>query len=430
MAKEFYFVSDMHMGGDGNLMECDYAEEFIGWLRTLEQRATPDTELIIMGDTFGLWESTQVKYVDGAKAIIATHKPIFDQLKRVGEKMKITMMVGNHDYDLACDPAYGPLLKEYNITLDTSLTLWREVGNRMLCIEHGQQADSFNAAPDYGNRYALPSGFFITETAVSGASKYSVHGATDWLKDIRSVGTMQIPDWIFSNYFYREMRRSLRWLLIPFLLMLGLAVFVLIAQVLKWLGIFDVNILLNNRFINSLGIVGNVLQLILFIDMLALLVFLIAGIPLYLVLRDVRRVLERFQLVNASGQGDFNPDSNEPYLQRARQVFQEKPDAAVYLFGHTHAAFLQQENGRVILNTGSWLKLLHRVSVRFGKLPPVYFPSFRLSVFHIYGEGDKIVIEYEEVDKKPEQELSNLQRTLLLGKKPAPPKPIPARTTI
>ena len=153
MAKEHYFISDMHMGGDGNLMECDYTEEFVGWLRELEQKATPESELIIMGDTFGLWESTQVKYVAAAKAIIATHQPIFDQLKRVGEKMQITMMVGNHDYDMACDPGYVPMLKEYNITLDTSLTLWREVGSRKLCIEHGQQADTFNAAPDWGNRY-------------------------------------------------------------------------------------------------------------------------------------------------------------------------------------------------------------------------------------------------------------------------------------
>jgi hypothetical protein len=212
--------------------------------------------------------------------------------------------------------------------------------------------------------------------------------------------------------------------------MLGVAVFVLIAQVLKWLGIFDVNILVNNAFLNSLGFAGNVLQLVLIIDTLALIVLLVAACPLYLVLRDVRRVLERYQLVGAGGNDEFNPDSNEPYLQRAHQIFGERPDAAIYLFGHTHAAFLQQENGRVILNTGSWLKLLHRVSVRFGVLPAVYYPSFRLSVFRIYGEGEKILIEYREVQKAPAQELSRLQRTLLLGKQPAPPTPIPAHTAI
>ena len=68
--------------------------------------------------------------------------------------------------------------------------------------------------------------------------------------------------------------------------------------------------------------------------------------------------------------------------------------------------------------------------MRFGKLPPVYFPTFRLSVFRIFGEGDQIVIEYREVAKAPEQELSGLQRTFLLGKQPAAPTPIPARTAI
>jgi UDP-2,3-diacylglucosamine pyrophosphatase LpxH len=420
----------MHMGGDGNLMECDYTAELVDWLSRLEQNAAPGDELIIMGDTFGLWESTQVQHVEAAAAIIAAHQPIFDALKRVGARIKVTMMVGNHDYDLACDPAYAPLLAQYNIHLDTSLTLWRDVGSRKLCIEHGQQADSFNAAPDWGNRYALPSGYFITETAVAGASYYSKYGSTPWLKDIRSVGTMQIPDWIFSNYFYREMRRPLRWLLVPFLLLLGVAVLVLIAALLKRLGIFDVNIMLDNPFLNNLGFAGDVLWAILVIDAIVLVFLLVAAIPLYFLARDVRLALERFKIVGGSKADNFNPDSNAPYIDRARAAFAEHPETAVYLFGHTHAAFLQQEDGRVILNTGSWLKLLHRVSVRFGMLPPVYVPSFRLSVFTIYAEGDSVVIEYAEQPKAPTQENSLLQRTLLFGKKPPQPTPIPARTAI
>ena len=93
----------------------------------------------------------------------------------------------------------------------------------------------------------------------------------------------------------------------------------LIAQVLKRLGIFDVNIVLNNRIFNSMGIAGDILQLILIIDAIALLALLVAGIPLYLVMRDVRGVLQRFQLISAGGEDAFDPDSNAPYLQgRAR----------------------------------------------------------------------------------------------------------------
>ena len=131
------------------------------------------------------------------------------------------MMVGNHDYDLACNSEFAAKLRQYNIHLDTNLVLIRTIGDRKIWIEHGQQRDEFNAFPDYGKPYALPVGYFITQTFVSGASRHSDFGRGNWLKDIRSVGTMQIPDWVLSNYFYREMSAVLRWVLLPFLLLAG-----------------------------------------------------------------------------------------------------------------------------------------------------------------------------------------------------------------
>ena len=145
------------------------------------------------------------------------------------------MMVGNHDYDLACDPAFAEKLRAYNFQLDTSLVLIRTVGGKKIWIEHGQQRDVFNAFPEYGNRYALPVGYFITETVVSGASRHSDFAQSNWLKDIRSVGTMQIPDWVMSNYFYREMNRLVRWLLLPFLLLSGVTGLAVVGETLGWL---------------------------------------------------------------------------------------------------------------------------------------------------------------------------------------------------
>src|SRR5262249_53717630 len=137
--------------------------------------------------------SGKLTLVQGAEKlphIVKAHQAIFDQLKATGARIKITMMVGNHDYDLACNPVFADHLRAYNIQLDTSLTLIRIVGGKKLWIEHGQQRDEFNAFRDYGNIYALPVGYFITETFVSGASRHSDFGRGDWLKDIRSVGTM------------------------------------------------------------------------------------------------------------------------------------------------------------------------------------------------------------------------------------------------
>jgi UDP-2,3-diacylglucosamine pyrophosphatase LpxH len=119
MAKKFYFVSDLHFGGDGQLQVCDFTEEFIGFLQKLEQK-DKETELIIAGDTFGFWELTTVEGTAQLDEIIKHHQLIFEQLKQTGEKIQITMMVGNHDYDLACDPFYKLKLAEYNILLDES----------------------------------------------------------------------------------------------------------------------------------------------------------------------------------------------------------------------------------------------------------------------------------------------------------------------
>ena len=64
--RKYYFVSDLHMGGDGQLQHCDYIAEFIAFLKQLEKEG-PDTELLIVGDTFGFWELTLVR---GTKSLI------------------------------------------------------------------------------------------------------------------------------------------------------------------------------------------------------------------------------------------------------------------------------------------------------------------------------------------------------------------------
>lgn len=428
MAKEFYFVSDLHFGGDGQLQVCDFAEEFVAFLQELEQK-DKDTELIIAGDTFGFWELTTVEGTQQLDEIIKHHTRIFEQLRKTGEKIQITMMVGNHDYDLACDPVYKEKLAEYNINLDISLNLIREVAGRKIWVEHGQQIDPYNAAPDYGNLYALPLGFFITENLVSGASKFSVFGTSDWLKDIRSVDVRWIPDWLVSNYFYREMNMILRWLLLPFLLLLTVTAFALVAELLKYLGIFNVNYLLENPLIRWLGLFGDVVRWILTASMFVWFFVFVISIPLYFIYRDVRGTLFRFQIFPIYKSAPTN-EANNIYLDHARSIFAANPDVCAYIFGHTHDAFLVEEDGRAVINTGTWLKILKRVSVRFGLLPGIYYPTFRLNYFRFFEENGRVVIEYVEIPKEPEDKLTVLQRFLTIGRKPSLGKFIPARTVL
>jgi UDP-2,3-diacylglucosamine pyrophosphatase LpxH len=429
LAKEYYFISDLHFGGDGQLQVCDYTEEFIAFLQQLAAREA-DVELIIAGDTFGFWELTGIEGTAQLDEIIKHHTRIFEQFRATGEKIKITLMVGNHDYDLACYPEFVSMLASYNITLDLALAVVREIEGRKIWVEHGQQIDPYNAATEYGNKNALPLGYFITESLVSGASKYSVFGASDWLKDIRSVDVRQIPDWLVSNYFYNEMNVFLRWLLLPFLLLLTVTLLALFAQTLKFLGVFDVNILLDNPFIRALGLAGDVLRWILTVSMTVWFFVLVISIPLYFVYRDIRGTLFRMQIFPAYKSAPTD-EANNIYLDRARMVFKENPEVCAYIFGHTHDAFLVEEpDGRVVINTGTWLKILKRVSVRFGLLPGIYYPTFRLNYFKIYAENEKIVVVYVEIPKEPAEKLTLLQRFLIIGKKPELGKPIPLKTVL
>lgn len=427
--KTYYFVSDLHMGGDGQLRVCDYTDEFIAFLQELEQK-DEEVELIIAGDTFGFWELTEVEGAAKLDEIIRQHDAIYQQLQHTGQKIKITLMVGNHDYDLACNPEFVAKLKAYNLNLDTSISLVREVNGQQIWIEHGQQADIFNASADYGNLYALPIGYFITETIVSGASRYSQFGRGNWLKDIRSVGTMQIPDWLISNYFYREMSGLIRWIVIPFLALFGLTSLALLAEILRLAGVSQVNILLDNPIVNSLGFVGNILQAIIFVNMLILGFMIVVSVPLGILLRDVKATLHRFQLLNKE-QANYDVDSNEPYLRRARQVFAEYPDVAVYVFGHTHDAFLEKtKGGQIVFNTGTWLKILRRRPARLGYLPAVYAPTFRLNYFKVYESHNQLVIDYVEIPKSPPVELTWIQRLAIWRSTPPAVRAIPARTML
>jgi UDP-2,3-diacylglucosamine pyrophosphatase LpxH len=333
--QKYYFVSDLHMGGDGALQHCDYSAEFIEFLKGLEKEG-PDTELLIVGDTFGFWELTLVHGVEKLDHIVAAHQAIFDQLRATGERIKITMMV--------------------------------------------------------------------------------------------SVGTTQIPDWILSNYFYREMSAVLRWVLLPFLLLAGVTIVAIAGEILRVTGVFDYNILFHNPLMTRLGIIDNVLQVVIAINSIFLVLF---GIPALLVQRDLLRTLRRFRLLTGHGMIP-NVDSEESYLKAAQKVFQSDPTVAVFIFGHTHAAFFKSlgPSGQAVLNMGTWLKLLHRVPVRFGLLPAVYYPSYRLNYFCIEKQNNRLVITYVAIPKTPERELTWLQRLMTLGKAPKPPESIPAKTVI
>ncbi|RLD42529.1 MAG: phosphoesterase, partial [Bacteroidetes bacterium] len=103
MPKQYYFMSDLHIGGDEALGVCDFQDELISFLDELASRKE-DAELIIIGDAFGLWEFTGVEGIEKIEKLIGQFPEIFKAFRKAGKKIKITVLPGNHDYELACYP--------------------------------------------------------------------------------------------------------------------------------------------------------------------------------------------------------------------------------------------------------------------------------------------------------------------------------------
>ncbi len=152
-----------------------------------------------------------------------------------------------------------------------------------------------------------------------------------------------------------------------------------------------------------------------------------ATIPLGILYRNVRRTLGRYNILMPKTPAQIG---DGPYLEAARQVFEQDPSVAVFVYGHTHLASLKEVDDKVVINTGTWLKMPKKVPVVFGQLPPVYFAAFRLNYFRIAKEDGQLAIYYEQIEKRSPSELTWSQRLLTLARRPAAGPPIPKRTIV
>ena len=418
MPKEYYFISDMHIGGDGELQNCDFEAELIEFVGSLEQKQ--DVELIINGDAFGLWEFTTLEGPEKLEALIEQQSRLFEQFRQTGAKIPITIMPGY--------PEYVDRLKDYNLNLVQETSIVREVAGKKVWIEHGQQHDAANRMPQFGNPYAEPVGYFVTTGIVGTSGRYSDFGRDNWLKDLQAVMPhTDVPTWMISNYFYREMGPLLRLVLLPFVLLFGLGVFVALGGFLQAVGILDFNPLLDNPLTNSLGITGDALHVVLVVNGVITFFLLLAAIPLWFVLRDVRKTLKRYNVLRTEGP---TKEADAPYVEAAKRVFEQHPDVEVFIYGHTHNVSLKEVDGKAVINTGTWLKLPKKVPVLFGYLPPVYYPSFCLNYFRITDEAGRVAVHYERIEKEPLSELTWEQRLLTLTRRTNEGAPIPKKTIV
>jgi UDP-2,3-diacylglucosamine pyrophosphatase LpxH len=420
----YYLISDLHIGGDEQLEQVDFLDELLNFLRDLEESGE-DAELIVNGDLFGLWEFTRVDGPAKFDALLERYPELFEQLRATGETMPITLIPGNHDYELAAYPEYVERLAEYNVTLEQEVSITRPVGEYEVYVEHGMQRDPNNRIPDFGNPYANPPGYFVNRQITSRAGRLSGRGRYNWLKDIQAVTPMTlIPDWMVSNYFYKEMSPWLRYASVPFLLLFNLGVWYVLVFLLDVTGVWSTPMTIVQDVLALFGPAGVLVDLVLTANLVLILLLTVLSLPLYVLLRDIRKTLRRFGVVAA----EDGPET-DVYVDGAREIFTDRPSVAVFVYGHTHRASATGVDDRLVVNTGTWLKRLQRTEVPLGVIPPVFYASYRLNYFRISGGDDgSVVVEYETIEKADPQDETMLER--LVTRTPQPPEPIPERVVV
>ena len=417
----YYVISDLHIGGDEQLEEVEFLNELLGFLERLET-TDENAELIINGDAFGLWEFTRIEGVAKFDALEETYPKLFEQFRETGENVPITMLPGNHDHELATYDEYVERFAEYNVDLVQDESITRPVGDQAIYFEHGHQQDPNNRIEDWGSPHATPLGYFYNTLVTSRAGQLSDRGRYNWLKDVQAVTpTERMPVWLLSKYFYREMNPLLRYALVPFLLLFNISVLLAVLVGLDLVGIWSMPVDRTAAFLGQFGRVGTALWFLLAINVAVAGLLVLVGIPLYFIRRDVRKTIQRFGVFETA----LTVDAEAPYEEAAREVFAERPETAVFCYGHTHRPTVRAVDGGLLVNTGTWLKRLHRRDGVIGILPPVFFPSYQLCAVRIAAEPGGVAVEYEAVEKpspSPE-ELTLTERLLTLGRKPNPELP-------
>lgn len=412
----YYVVSDLHIGGDEQLEEVEFLDELLGFLERLET-TDENAELVINGDAFGLWEFTTVEGMEKFDVIEETYPNLFAQLRATGENIQITLLPGNHDHELAAYDEYVERFAEYNVDLVQDISIQRRVGEHVIHFEHGNQQDPNNRIEDWGNPHATPLGYYYNTLITSRAGQLSDRGRYNWLKDVQAVTpTERMPVWLISKYFYREMNPLLRYSLVPFLLLFNISAVVAILAGLDIAGIISLPVARTEAFLGQFGLAGEAAWLLLTVNIAVTGLLLLIAVPLYFFRRDARKTIERFGVFET----ELTVDPTEPYTETAADIFADNPETAIFCYGHTHRPSVQEVDGGLVVNSGTWLKRLHRRDGIIGILPPVFYPSYQLATVRIAAADDGVAVEYETV-KKPSpatEELTWTERFFTVGREP------------
>jgi UDP-2,3-diacylglucosamine pyrophosphatase LpxH len=400
------FLSDCHIGGDEGRDIFESPGDLVSLFESLDDHAGP-VELVLAGDFFDFLRIAEVP--DGeTRASLTVSRPeyreLFEALARFasGGNRKVVYLPGNHDAEAWWNRNIRAELERAGLVHEFALSYaatFESGAARVVYCEHGNQFDPTNTFRDYDNPLDTPLGDHVVTDVLPGLPRgWAVGGGN--LRDVDRVFPLAvIPLWLAVRAFYELVIQSVRWLLLP------LMVLFVVHAVIRGGGTVDVLVELAY-------------------DVGALL--LVFGLFLFIAARATNRALRPS---SAPVQ-----QADEAALIRSRLETGDPPplagdissDIGVFVSGHTHAPALTRFQGPrgeegAIVNSGCWLRQLQPTPARLGA-PPVFASRFVQTHVRVYREGGATHIELWEHPRPSLQRMRVAERLAVAGRLPAEPE--------
>jgi Calcineurin-like phosphoesterase len=401
------FLSDSHIGGDQGRDIFESPDDLAALFESLAEHQGP-AELVLAGDFFDLLRIADPpagKNRASATLARAEYADLFAALKRFASEPNRTVVYlpGNHDaeawwnHEIRTDLEKAGLVHEFALSYCASFESDTE---RVIYCEHGNQFDPTNTIRAYDDPLDTPLGeHVVTDVLPHLPAGWETEGGN--LRAIDRVFPLSIiPGWLAGRLFYQVATQTVRWLLLPLLILLTAHA-----------------ILENGRSVGAL-----LVELAYDIGIL-LLVF---GAFLFFAARATNRVI---RASTSRLRGDV-----EHELIRSRLETGEPPplsgsltsEITVFVSGHTHLPSLTHfagatEDRGAVANSGCWLRQLQPVPGRFGA-PPVFVSRFVQTHVRVYRDDGAIQVELWEHSRPSPRQLRMVERLAVLGRLPAEPE--------
>lgn len=400
------FISDLHLGTDDGKRDFFAQNELSALLDDLINDSNP-IDLIINGDFFDLLQLTED--TPGLDRVASFRRAferrenegMLDRLRRFNQQPdhQTIYLLGNHDSEAGWnEPLRNYLLDSYlvsDICLAYAHLYEDTIGNgALIYCEHGNDYDGVNTIIDYRNPAITPLGTHIVTDLVNYIEPLGRHADSDAPTSIADIDNIHplgmIPWWFISTYFYQQIRRIVKYIVIPS------AIIYLLFHLLPLFLFFEQfhGTLLGRGVANLPNIELILAGLIIMFDSSVL-----VGLLIWLLVRfDFARTRRRYGLQDPD---DIFHRGARHYRRTCEELVQGKlvpvhwPTAEpwegcdLFVYGHTHTQALDTLNvggyERAFANTGTWTRKVIRIKTNL-KLPPVFVPVYELSYITVERE--------------------------------------------